>query len=176
MVPLGDEAQVEARFGPFGDSANLDARQIVARFASNIPQGQKSFWKHPMGLQGDVGHVESRFFPFGDSVNVGARQVHGLIQMFHRLRNHFGRTRWYDQVTRLNWKLISVPLDIVLILMQDRSTVCVERAIGSEIVWTHPMNSYVTWVMWNPASFRLETVLVSVQDRCMVCTKCTIGS
>ena len=26
MVPLGDEAHVEARFGPFGDSANLDAR------------------------------------------------------------------------------------------------------------------------------------------------------
>ena len=26
VVPLGDEAQVEARFGPFGDSANLDAR------------------------------------------------------------------------------------------------------------------------------------------------------
>ena len=25
-VPLGDEAQVEARFGPFGHSANLDAR------------------------------------------------------------------------------------------------------------------------------------------------------
>ena len=26
MVPRGDEAQVEARFGPFGHSANLDAR------------------------------------------------------------------------------------------------------------------------------------------------------
>ena len=26
MVPLGDEAQVEARFGPLGHSANLDAR------------------------------------------------------------------------------------------------------------------------------------------------------
>jgi uncharacterized membrane protein len=26
MVLLGDEAQVEARFGPFGDSANLDQR------------------------------------------------------------------------------------------------------------------------------------------------------
>ena len=26
MVLLGDEAQVEARFGPFGDTANLDAR------------------------------------------------------------------------------------------------------------------------------------------------------
>jgi hypothetical protein len=26
MILLGDEAQVEARFSPFGDSANLDAR------------------------------------------------------------------------------------------------------------------------------------------------------
>ena len=26
MVLLGDEAQVEARFGPFGDSANLHSR------------------------------------------------------------------------------------------------------------------------------------------------------
>ena len=26
MVLLGDEAQTEARFGPFGDSANLDSR------------------------------------------------------------------------------------------------------------------------------------------------------
>jgi hypothetical protein len=26
MVLLGDEAQVKARFGPFGDSTNLDAR------------------------------------------------------------------------------------------------------------------------------------------------------
>ena len=26
MVPLGDEAQVEDRFGPFGDSANLNVR------------------------------------------------------------------------------------------------------------------------------------------------------
>jgi hypothetical protein len=28
MVLLGDEAQVEARFGPFGDSANLDTRVV----------------------------------------------------------------------------------------------------------------------------------------------------
>jgi hypothetical protein len=26
MVPLGYKAQLEARFGPFGDSANIDAR------------------------------------------------------------------------------------------------------------------------------------------------------
>jgi hypothetical protein len=42
---LGDEAQVDARFGPFGDSANLDAR-LVHGFALNIPQAQKSFWTH----------------------------------------------------------------------------------------------------------------------------------
>jgi hypothetical protein len=28
MVHLVDEAQVEARFGPFGDSTNLDARLV----------------------------------------------------------------------------------------------------------------------------------------------------
>jgi len=28
MVLLGDEAQLEARFGPFGDSVNLDARSV----------------------------------------------------------------------------------------------------------------------------------------------------
>jgi hypothetical protein len=36
MVLLGDEAQVHACFGPFGDSANLDAR-LVHAFALNIP-------------------------------------------------------------------------------------------------------------------------------------------
>ena len=28
MVPLGYEAQVEGRFGSFGESANLDARYV----------------------------------------------------------------------------------------------------------------------------------------------------
>ena len=64
MVPLGDKAQVEARFGPFGNGANLDATWVC---------GLKSFWTHRMELLGDVGHVESHFFPFGDSVSVGAR-------------------------------------------------------------------------------------------------------
>ena len=53
-------------------------------------------------------------------------------------------------------------MEIVLILTQDRSTVCVERTIGSEIV-LDTLNSKVTWVIWNLASFRLETVLVSVK-------------
>ena len=45
-----------------------------------------------MELLGDVGHVESHFNLFGDNVSVGAREVHGLRRMYHRLRNHFGRT------------------------------------------------------------------------------------
>ena len=36
------------------------------------------------------------------------------------------------------WKLILVLSKIVLILTQDRCTVCVERTIGSEIVFDAP--------------------------------------
>ena len=46
-------------------------------------------------LLGDMGHVESSFGPFGDSVSIGARYAHVLCQTYHRLRNRFGRTRWY---------------------------------------------------------------------------------
>ena len=41
-------------------------------------------------------------------------------------------------VTRLKWNLVLVLLDIVLILMQDRCTVCVKRTIGSEIILDTP--------------------------------------
>jgi hypothetical protein len=49
-----------------------------------------------MELLCDVGQVESRFGLFGDSVSVSARQVNALRQTYHRLRNHFGRTRWHS--------------------------------------------------------------------------------
>ena len=39
---------------------------------------------------------------------------------------------------RLKWKLISVLLEIVLILTQDRCTVCVELTIGSDIILDTP--------------------------------------
>jgi hypothetical protein len=51
---------------------------------------------HPMVLLGDEAQVDARFIPFGDSANLDATQVHGLRQTYHRLRNHFGRTRWYS--------------------------------------------------------------------------------
>jgi hypothetical protein len=65
---------------------------------------------------------------------------------------------------------------IVLILTQDRCTVCAERTIASEIVLETPnglrnhfghirWNTKWTWVMWNLVLVDLEIVLVSFQDR-----------
>jgi hypothetical protein len=39
----------------------------------------------------------------------------------------------------LKWKLISVHLQIVLFLTQDRRTVCVERPLPQKSFLTHPM-------------------------------------
>ena len=85
-----------------------------------------------------MGHVECHFFLFGDSISFCARQVHALCQTYQRPKSHFGHTRWYHHVTRLKWKFVSVLLDIVLILTQDRCTVCVERTIGLEIILDGP--------------------------------------
>ena len=80
-------------------------------------------------------------------------------------------------MTRLKWKLVSVRLEIVLILMQDRCTVCVEHTIGLEIILDGPdgtprrRGSYGISLL-----FRLEIGLVLVQDRDMVCARRTIGS
>jgi hypothetical protein len=41
-------------------------------------------------------------------------------------------------VTRLKWKLVSVRLDIVVILMQNRCMDCTGRTIGSEIILESP--------------------------------------
>jgi hypothetical protein len=36
------------------------------------------------------------------------------------------------------WNLVWVPLEIVLVLVQDRSTVCDKHTVGSEIVLDAP--------------------------------------
>ena len=77
--------------------------------------------------------MEAHLSLFGDSVNLDARQVRGLCQMHYRLKNHFGCTRWYSNVMWVKWILVSVHLEIVLVSTQDKSTVCVECIIGSEI-------------------------------------------
>jgi hypothetical protein len=64
--------------------------------------------------------------------------MHSLRLMYQRLRNGFGRTRWYSYVTRLKWKLDLVHLEIVLILTQDRCMICIECTIGSQIILDTP--------------------------------------
>jgi hypothetical protein len=72
MVLLGDEAQVDACFGSFVDSANLDARYVHGLHRTyHTPRNH--CWMHLMDPLGDVGHVECRFSSFGDSVSLSAR-------------------------------------------------------------------------------------------------------
>jgi hypothetical protein len=78
-------------------------------------------------------------------------------------------------VTRLKRNLDVVRLEIVLILMQDRRTLCAERTTSSKII-LDALDVTTRWVMWNLILVQLEIVLVSVQDRCTVCAKHTIGS
>jgi hypothetical protein len=47
-----------------------------------------------MGVLGDEAQVEARFGPFGDSATLDARLVPGLRQMYGRLGNSIGGTRW----------------------------------------------------------------------------------
>jgi hypothetical protein len=78
------------------------------------------------------------------SIHLDARYVHGLRQTYLMLGNHFGRTRWNSLVMRLNWKLVLVHLEIVLILTQDRCMVCAERTIGLQIVLDTPDGDVVS--------------------------------
>ena len=91
-----------------------------------------------MVLLGDEAQLEAHFGPFGDSANFDARSVHGLRRAYHRLRNHFGRTRWNSLETWVMCNIISVCLGIVLVSMQERCTVCAKCTKGSEIILDAP--------------------------------------
>ena len=60
MVLLGDEAQLEGSFGPFGDSANLDARSVHGLRRTYHRVGNHFVRTAPDGTPSDMGHVESR--------------------------------------------------------------------------------------------------------------------
>jgi hypothetical protein len=65
--------------------------------------------------------------------------VHGLLQIYYRLKNYFRHIRWYSCLMRLKWKLISFHLEIVLTLTQDRCTVAPNVPWTQKSFWTHPM-------------------------------------
>jgi hypothetical protein len=106
MVLLGDEAQVEARFSTFADSANLDAilmpglRQTYLWLEKSIERTRWNsyvmwvMWKLVLvcleivlTLTQDMCTVCAE-----RSANLDARYVHSLCRTYQRLENHFGRT------------------------------------------------------------------------------------
>jgi hypothetical protein len=75
---------------------------------------------------------------------------------------------------RLKWKLVLIRLEIVLILTQDKGTICTKRTIGSKIILDVP-NWYtlVTRLKWKLILVHLEILLILMQDRCIVYAECT---
>jgi hypothetical protein len=78
-------------------------------------------------------------------------------------------------VTSLKWKLVSVHLEIVLIMTQDRCTICVERVMGSKSFWMLSIELLADVGHVESLFFSFGTVSMLVQDRCIVCVKHTIG-
>jgi hypothetical protein len=93
-----------------------------------------------MVLLGDEAQVDARFSSFGDSANLDARWVHSLRRTYDTLGNHC----WTHPMDLLGelvmWNLISVHLETMLGLVQNRCTVCVKRTIAHKLFWTHPMD------------------------------------
>jgi uncharacterized membrane protein len=71
--------------------------------------------------------------------------------------------------------LTLVRLEIVLIFMQGRCTVCAEHTTGSEIVLDAP-DGTIRSCGWCGISLQSIWRQLLVQDRCTVCAKRTIGS
>jgi hypothetical protein len=87
-----------------------------------------------MVLLGDKAQVEAHLGLFGHSANLDTRWVHGLRRTYNRVKNHFGRTRWNSKVTSVMSNLVLVCLEMVLVLVQGRCTVCTKHTMGSRIV------------------------------------------
>jgi hypothetical protein len=72
----------------------------------------------------------------------------------------------------VKWMLVLVCLEIMLVSVQHRCTVCTKHTIGLEIIWDAP-DGTPRWRGSSGSSLqsRLEIVLISAQDRCMVCAE-----
>jgi hypothetical protein len=66
-------------------------------------------------------------------------------------------------------------LEIVLVSVQDRRTVCAKHTISLEIGLGAP-DGTPRWQGLSESTVRLDKVLILTQDRCMICVERTIGS
>jgi hypothetical protein len=127
MVLLGVKAEVKAHFGLFGDNANLTQDRCTVCTECII--GLEIVLDAPDGILGDEAHVEACFGLFGDSANLDARWVHDFHRTYHRLRDRFRHTRWNYYVTCITQNPVSVHLDTVFVLVQDRRTAYTSETI-----------------------------------------------
>ena len=74
------------------------------------------------------------------------------------------------------WNLVLVPLEILLVSVQDRCTVCDKRTKGLDIVFNPPMVLLGDEAQVEARLYRVEIVLILTQDSCAVCAERTIGS
>jgi hypothetical protein len=72
------------------------------------------------------------------------------------------------------WNPILVRLETVLVSVQDRRMVCIERTIVSD--WMHLMVLPGDKANGKVLSVYLEIVVTLTHDRCTVCAKHSIGS
>ena len=76
----------------------------------------------------------------------------------------------------VEWKLVLVRIQIVLVTAKDRCPVCAKCTLGMEIALGTPeWYTKVMYVKWKLVSVCFEIVLVRAQDRCTVCAECTSG-
>ena len=78
-------------------------------------------------------------------------------------------------MTRLKWKLVSVRLEIVLVLMQDSVLCRTYHRLGNRFGRTR-WNSELAKLKWKPVLVGLAIVLILTLDGCMVCAERTLGS
>jgi hypothetical protein len=73
-------------------------------------------------------------------------------------------------------ELVLVYLEMVLVSVKDRCTVCAKCTTSSGIVLDRPEVLLGERLKWKLILVRMEIVLILTQDRCTVCTECTIIS
>ena len=92
MELLGDVGLMESRFDLLGDNVGVGASRCTV--CTKRTTGLEIVLDIMMVLLRDEAQVDACFVLFGDSAKLDARYVYGLCRTYHRLKNHFGCTRW----------------------------------------------------------------------------------
>jgi hypothetical protein len=128
MKLLGDVGYVESRFGTFGDSVSVSARQV-----NNLCQTYhklrncfgRTQWNLVTWVKWNliVVRVETMLVSVQDRCMVCTKRIIGS-------ENILDAPDGTSRLQRLKCKLVSVHFKIVLILTEERCTVCAERTKG----------------------------------------------